>query len=107
MSEVGDEMGKVFQKKVSKRAKAATVVSDPEHCVTCKAFIPEHERNDSDDCRRCYRHFAIYGIAWPSRSRHVIAERYKKAAQEVSFLKRLCFSHAFQVYFDNTFQVWL
>ncbi|KAG9067366.1 Histone-lysine N-methyltransferase set9 [Linnemannia hyalina] len=82
LSEVGDEMGKVFRKKVSKRAKAATVVSDPEHCVTCKAFIPEHERNDSDDCRRCYRHFAIYGIAWPSRSRHVIAERYKKAAQE-------------------------
>ncbi|KAF9550367.1 Histone-lysine N-methyltransferase set9 [Mortierella hygrophila] len=82
LSEVGDEMGKVFRKKVPKRAKAATVVSDPEHCVTCKAFIPEHERNDSDDCRRCYRHFAIYGIAWPSRSRHVIAERYKKAAQE-------------------------
>ncbi|KAF9145509.1 Histone-lysine N-methyltransferase set9 [Mortierella sp. GBA39] len=82
LSEAGDEMGKVFRKKVSKRAKAATVVSDPEHCVTCKAFIPEHERNDSDDCRRCYRHFAIYGIAWPSRSRHVIAERYKKAAQE-------------------------
>ncbi|KAF9153529.1 Histone-lysine N-methyltransferase set9 [Linnemannia schmuckeri] len=82
LSEVGDEMGKPFQKKVSKRARAVIVVSDPEHCVTCKAFIPEHERNDSDDCRRCYRHFAIYGIAWPSRSKHVIAERYKKAAQE-------------------------
>ncbi|KAF9291477.1 Histone-lysine N-methyltransferase set9 [Linnemannia elongata] len=82
LSEVGDEMGKVFHKKVSKRSKAATVVSDPEHCVTCKAFIPGHERNDSEDCRRCYRHFAIYGIAWPSRSRHVIAERYKRAAQE-------------------------
>ncbi|KAF8942156.1 Histone-lysine N-methyltransferase set9 [Haplosporangium gracile] len=82
LSEVGDEMGKAFQKKVSKRARAAIIVSDPEHCVTCKAFIPERERNDSDDCRRCYRHFAIYGIAWPSRSKHVIAERYKKAAQE-------------------------
>ncbi|KAG0298312.1 Histone-lysine N-methyltransferase set9 [Linnemannia gamsii] len=82
LSEVGDEMSKAFQKKVSKRAKTATVVSDPEHCATCKTFIPEHERDDSDDCRRCCRHFAIYGISWPTRSRHVIIERYKKAAQE-------------------------
>lgn len=85
LSEVGEEMSKAFQKKVSRRAKTATVVSDPEHCAACKTFIPEHERDDSDDCRRCFRHFAIYGIAWPTRSRHVIIERYKKAAQEVSF----------------------
>ncbi|KAG0279781.1 hypothetical protein BGZ95_000243 [Linnemannia exigua] len=82
LSEGGDEASRTSQKRINKRAKTTTEIPDPNHCATCKVYIPQHERNDTNDCRRCYRHFAIYGAAWPSRSRHVIAERYKKAAQE-------------------------
>ncbi|KAG0372465.1 Histone-lysine N-methyltransferase set9 [Mortierella sp. AD032] len=78
----GGEAVRTSQKRIHKRAKPITEILDPNHCATCKTYIPQHERNDTNDCRRCYRHFAIYGTAWPSRSRNVIAERYKKAAQE-------------------------
>ncbi|KAF9908198.1 Histone-lysine N-methyltransferase set9 [Linnemannia zychae] len=82
LSEGGDEAGKVLNKRTSRRAKPPADIPDPEHCATCKTYIPQHERNETNDCRRCYRHFAIYEIAWPSRSRNAIVERYKKAAQE-------------------------
>ncbi|KAF9931638.1 hypothetical protein FBU30_009814 [Linnemannia zychae] len=82
LSDGGDDSTKEPQKKNPKRVKPTANIVDPEHCSTCKAFIPEQERNGTSDCRRCYRHFAIYGLAWPSRGRQAIAERYKKAAQE-------------------------
>ncbi|KAG0220238.1 hypothetical protein BGX33_005598 [Mortierella sp. NVP41] len=84
LSEAGDEAGRGRSRRRDRRsnAKAAAIVADPDHCITCKNFVPRHESNETGDCRRCHRHFVIYGVAWPSRSKEVIAARYKKAELE-------------------------
>ncbi|KAF9186586.1 Histone-lysine N-methyltransferase set9 [Haplosporangium sp. Z 11] len=51
---------------------------EPIQCTTCKDTILEHGVVMETTCRRCHRHFSIYGIAWPSRSNQSLVARIQK-----------------------------
>ncbi|KAF9356233.1 Histone-lysine N-methyltransferase set9 [Mortierella sp. AD094] len=57
---------------------------DPLRCENCKDAISKHELSPSSTCRRCHRHFTIYGIPWPSRSNQAIVAKLRKAEREAA-----------------------
>ncbi|KAG0369692.1 Histone-lysine N-methyltransferase set9 [Gamsiella multidivaricata] len=61
-----------------------TVSLGPIRCKSCKNTVPKHEMGPSMECRRCHRHFSIYGVTWPSRSSDAIVARIRKAEREAA-----------------------
>ncbi|KAF9210200.1 Histone-lysine N-methyltransferase set9 [Haplosporangium sp. Z 27] len=57
---------------------------DPLRCENCKDAISKHELSPTSTCRRCHRHFLIYGVPWPSRSNQAIVSRLRKAEREAA-----------------------
>jgi hypothetical protein len=80
-----DNAGTMTRKRGPSKAKSTTALAivDPNQCRTCKVNMVPQEMSSPTECRRCYRHYAIYNEAWPSRFSRAIAERLEAAEKEV------------------------
>lgn len=65
-----------------RKRKGALTNINPNQCKTCRIMVTTYPITSTRECRRCHRHFSIYGEPWPSRRGHVIAERYLAERRE-------------------------